>query len=338
MSQATVPHTDTATMRAVVQRSYGPAETLHLTEVARPSIKADQVLIEVHASGVDRGVWHLTTGLPYAVRMAGYGIRRPKQPIPGLDVAGRVVAIGEDVERFAVGDEVFGIGSGTFAEYAVAEQSKLAHKPAALSFEQSAVAAISGITALQALTDVGGLRADQSVLVIGASGGVGTYAVQIARALGATVTAVASAAKADLVRALGASEVIDYASEDYLDGGRRYDLIIDTGGLNPVRRLRRALTATGTLVIVGGEGGGRWTGGTGRQMRAMLMSVFVRQRLTTFISSEKHDHIERLASLMADGSVVPAIGSRYRLEQAPDALSDLAAGRMRGKGVVVVRD
>lgn len=327
-----------ATMRAVVQDAYGSSDTLRLAEVDRPEPGEGEVLLEVHAAGVDRGVWHLMTGLPYAVRLAGYGIRRPKNPVPGLDVAGTVVAVGPGVERFAVGDEVFGIGRGTYAEYALASQDKLAHTPSGVSSEQAAVAAVSGITALQALTGVGRLEPGQSVLVIGASGGVGSYAVQIATALGATVTGVASPSKGGLVRSLGAAEVIDYATTDYLDGSARYDLVIDIGGLNPVRRLRRALTPSGTLVIVGGEGGGRWTGGTGRQIRALMLSPFVRQRLTTFISGEKHTDMERLAALMHDGEVTAAVGKRYSLEQAPQALADLEAGRARGKSVVVVRE
>ncbi|MGC2240507.1 MAG: NAD(P)-dependent alcohol dehydrogenase, partial [Acidimicrobiia bacterium] len=285
---------------------------------------------------VDRGVWHLVTGRPYLVRLAGYGVTKPKNPVPGLDVSGRVVAVGDDVRRFQVGDEVFGIASGAYAELAAAKEDKLAHKPTELSFEQAAVAAISGITALQALTDVGGVEAGQLVLVIGASGGVGTYAVQLAKALGATVTGVASASKGDLVRSLGADEVIDYAAGDYLDGEARYDLIVDIGGLNSVTRLRKALKKTGTLVIVGGEGGGSVTGGIGRQLRAKMLSPFVAQRLTFFLSSEHHSHMERLARFMDEGDVTPAVGRRYRLEEAPEAIADLEAGRTRGKSVIVV--
>lgn len=330
--------TTTREMRAVVQDRYGPADALTTSTIERPAIASDEVLIEVAAAGVDRGVWHLVTGRPYLVRLAGYGITKPKNPVPGLDVSGRVVAVGDDVRRFQVGDEVFGIADGAYAEFAAAEEDKLAHKPAGLSFEQAAVAAISGITALQALTDVGEVEAGQSVLVIGASGGVGTYAVQLAKALGATVTGVASAAKADLVRSLGADQVIDYAAEDYLGGEARYDLIVDIGGLNPVTRLRRALEATGTLVIVGGEGGGSVTGGIGRQLRAKLLSPFVPQRLTFFLSAEHHSHMDRLARFIADGDVTPAVGRRYRLEQAPEAIADLEAGRTRGKSVIVVDD
>lgn len=325
------------TMRAISQREYGSAETLEVTETAIPEVGSDEVLVEVHAAGVDRGVWHLMMGMPYLIRGMGYGFSKPKTPIPGLDVSGRVAAVGSDVTRFAVNDEVFGIATGTFAEYAVAEERKLAHKPANLSHEQAGVAAISGITALQGVVDVAAVQQDQRVLVIGASGGVGSYAVQIAKALGAHVTGVASGRKLDMVRSLGADEVVDYATGDYLDGSIRYDVILDIGGLNPLRRLRTALTETGTLVIVGGEGGGRFTGGIGRQLRALLMSPFIRQRLTMFISNESHTHIERLAQFMADGRVTPALGRRYPLEDAPNAIADLEAGRASGKSVIVVR-
>lgn len=325
-------------MRAIIQRAYGSTDILRSTEIERPEIGSDEVLIEVYAAGLDRGVWHLMTGLPYLVRLAGYGITKPKQPVPGLDVSGWVVAVGDAVHRFRVGDEVFGIAKGAYAEFAAAAEDKLAHKPGNITFEQAAVASISGITALQALADVGRLEPGQRVLVIGASGGVGSYAVQLAKALGATVTGVASGSKAALVRSLGADDVIDYTATDYLDGSSRYELIVDTGGLNPVRKLRKALTDKGTLVIVGGEGGGRWTGGIGRQLRAVLQSLFVSQRLTTFISKEHHTRIERLGSFIEDGSVVPATGRHYHLDEVPAAIDDLAAGETAGKSVIVVRD
>ena len=326
----------TGMMRAVIQDRYGSADVLTTSSIAIPDIAPDEVLIEVVAVGVDRGVWHLVTGRPYLVRLAGYGVTKPKNPVPGLDVSGRVVAVGDDVQRFQVGDEVFGIANGAYAEFAAAKEKKLAHKPSTLSFEDAAVASISGITALQALTDVGQVEAGQSVLVIGASGGVGTYAVQIAKALGATVAGVASGAKADLVGSLGADQVFDYSADDYLNGEVRYDLILDIGGLNPVNRLRGALKENGTLVIVGGEGGGTVTGGIGRQLRAKLLSPFVPQRLTFFLSTEHHSHIERLARFMKDGDVIPAVGRRYRLEEVPEAIADLEAGRARGKSVVLM--
>lgn len=335
--------TDTAplpvpgTMHAAIHRTYGSAETVSIETVPVPDVEPHQVLISVRAAGIDRGVWHLMTGLPYLVRLAGFGLTRPKNPVPGLDVAGTVVAVGSAVTRFVIGDEVFGIADGSLAEFAVADEVKLGHKPDNLGFEQAAVATVSGITALQALTEIGRLNSGQDVLVIGASGGVGTYAVQLAKTLGATVTGVASGSKTDLVRSLGADRVIDYRDgHDYLDGRRRYDLIIDIGGRNRLGRLRRALNRQGTLVIVGGEGGDRVTGGIGRQIRAVLWSPFVSQRLTMFISEEHHRWIDRLARHLNDGSVVPTIGHRYRLDQVPAAIDDLAAGRARGKSVVVI--
>ena len=324
-------------MKAIVQSAYGSADTLELIEIDRPEPEPEQVLIEVEAAGVDRGVWHLMTGLPYVVRFAGYGLTKPKTPVPGMDVSGRVVGVGADVERFQVGDEVLGIARGSYAEYAVADESKLAQKPGNISFEQAAVTAISGITALQALTDIGKMELGQRVLVIGASGGVGSYAVQIAKALGGTVTGVASGAKADLVRSLGADHVIDYTRTDYLNGDTRYHLIIDIGGRNPVRQLRKALTRNGTLVIVGGEGGGRWTGGFGRQLRALMLSPFVSQRLTTFVSEEHHSYIERLAQLMETGDVEPAVGQRFDLANTAEAIRRLELGAISGKSVIVAK-
>jgi NADPH:quinone reductase-like Zn-dependent oxidoreductase len=325
------------TMQAVIQSEYGPTTTLNVGRIERPTAGPGEVLIEVAAAGVDRGVWHLMTGLPYLVRLAGYGLARPKTQVPGLDVSGRVVAVGDDVSRFTVGDEVFGIARGAYAEYAVAEEEKLAHKPANVTFDQAAVAAISGITALQALTDVGRIEAGQSVLVIGASGGVGSYVVQLAKVLGATVTGVASGQKAELMRSLGADHVVDYALDDYLGGHTRYDIVVDIGGLNPIRQLRRVLSRRGTLVIVGGEGGGKVTGGIGRQLRALLVSPFVPQRLTMFLSEEHHRHMERLAAYMENGWVVPSVGRKYQLDQVADALDDLETGKAKGKSVIVVR-
>ena len=323
-------------MQAVVRDRYGNADGLEVRAVGRPGISAGQVLIQVEAAGVDRGVWHLMTGEPYAMRLA-VGLTRPKQPVLGLDVSGRVVAVGADVTRFQPGDEVFGIASGSFAEYAAADEAKLVHKPSTLSWEQAAVAAISGGTALQALIDVGEVQAGQRVLVVGASGGVGTYAVQLAKALGADVTGVCSTAKLDLVRSIGADHVIDYTRDDYLDGATTYDLILDIGGRTSVGRLRQALTATGTLVIVGGEDGGRLTGGIGRQLRAMLVSPFIRQNLKSFIQKEHHTQIERLAEHLESGAVVPVIDRTVGLPGVPDAIRDLEAGRVRGKIAVSVR-
>ncbi len=322
-------------MQAITQDRYGSVDTLQLRDMPVPSVEDDEVLIEVRAAGVDQGVWHLMTGEPYVMRAMGFGFRGPKQSVLGLDASGVVVAVGAAVTRFAIGDEVFGIAQGAFAEYAVVTESKLAHKPAAVSFEEAGAAAVSGITALQAIS-AAGLEAGQSVLVIGASGGVGSYAVQIARAVGGRVTGVASGAKADLVASLGAERVIDYTTEDYLDGSVTYDVIIDTGGRNPVKRIRRALTETGTLVIVGGEGGGRWTGGIGRQIRATLLSPFISQSLKMFMSKEDHTFMDQLGRMMEEGQVVPAIGDRYHLADVPQAIQHLVDGKARGKSVITI--
>ena len=325
-------------MQAIVQDKYGSTDVLELRTIPRPQIAPDEVLIEVHAAGVDRGIWHLMTGQPYLVRLAGFGVLRPKNPVLGLDVSGRVLAIGDDVTRFEHGDEVFGIGKGSYAQYATADQDKLAHKPTNATFEQAATAAVSGITALEALTDVGHVQAGQKVLIVGASGGVGTYAVQLAKILGAEVTGVSGPGMVEMVRSLGAEHVVDYTREDFVDGQSRYDLILDIGGRNSIRRLRSVLSSKGTLVIVGGEGGNRLTGGVGRQLRALMLSPFIRQRLTTFISSEHYTNIERLAAHIESGSVVATIGQRYCLNDVPAAIRHLETAGSTGKSVIVIRD
>ncbi|MEQ8842042.1 MAG: NAD(P)-dependent alcohol dehydrogenase [Acidimicrobiales bacterium] len=334
---STEPRGNRTTMRAVTQGTYGSSDVLDVTTIDRPNIAHDEVLIEVEAAGLDRGVWHLMTGMPYLIRIMGYGLTKPKNPVPGMDVAGRVVEIGRDVTRFSVGDDVFGIGAGTFAEYATAKETKLTHKPDGVTFEQAAVSTISGIAALQALTTVGRLEPGQHVLVIGASGGVGSFAVQLAKALGATVTGVASPAKLDAVRALGADHVVDYSRQQIDEGEHQYDLVIDTGGRNKLSRLRRALRPTGTLVIVGGEDGDRLTGGIGRQLRAALLSPFVTQRLTFFVSSESLEFIEPLAEHLANGNVTAAIGQQFDLDGVPSAIAAMEAGTLTAKTAIKVR-
>ncbi len=324
-------------MRAVTQNKYGDSSVLTISDVARPEISSDEVLIEVHAAGLDRGTEHLMTGLPLLVRLAGFGVLRPKQPVLGLDVAGVVVAVGESVTRFNIGDEVFGIASGSFAEFAAASAEKLALKPANITFEQAAVSTVSGITALQALTDVGRIEAGQRVLVVGASGGVGSFAVQLAVALGATVDGVAGTGNLKLVTSLGAEAVYDHRSTDIADISSRYDLILDVGGRNPVRKLRSLLTSEGTLVIVGGEDGNRLTGGIGRQIGAVALSPFVGHRLTGVISTEHYSFIERLAEYLEAGSVVPAIGARFTLDRAIDAVRLMETGGVAGKTAIVVK-
>jgi NADPH:quinone reductase-like Zn-dependent oxidoreductase len=292
--------------------------------------------VQVRASGLDRGAWHMMTGRPYAIRLAGFGMRAPKNPVIGGDLAGVVVAVGSDVTRFRAGDEVYGAGRGSFAEFAAASQDKLARKPAGLTFEQAAAVPVSAVTALQGLTDVGRLQAGQKVLIIGASGGVGTYAVQIAKALGAEVTGVCSTGKVELVRSIGADHVIDYTHEDFAASGATYDLILDIGGNSSLARLRRALTASGTVVIAGGETSGRWLGGADRQLRALALSPFIRQRLATFVAKVDVASLERLTALIDDGLVVPVIERTFPLSEVPTAMRHLENGQARGKLVITV--
>lgn len=326
-------------MQAVVQRRYGSADTLAVEDVPVPRVGEKDVLIEVVAAGLDRGVCHLMTGTPYLIRLAGFGLFKPKNPIMGMDVAGRVVAVGSMAKRFSVGDEVMGVARGSFAEFAVADKDKLAFIPKDVGFGQAAASTISGITALQALTTVGRLEADQDVLIIGASGGVGSFAVQIAKSVGANVTGVASGSKLDFVSSLGADNVVDHQQTAIADLGRRFDLVIDIGGRTPLRDLRRVLTERGTHVIVGGENGGRWTGGIGRNLRAALWSMFIKQRMTSFVSSESRTYIDPLVDLLAAGSIVPAIGHVADLDGAADAVRAIDAGESMGKTVIsVARD
>jgi NADPH:quinone reductase-like Zn-dependent oxidoreductase len=323
-------------MKAIVRDTYGSPDVLELRDIDKPEIEDEEVLVGVHAAGVDRGVWHVMTGLPYPIRLAGYGLRAPKNPVIGSDVSGVVEAVGKEVTRFQPGDEVFGIGQGTFADYACAREDKLAPRSANLTFEQAAVVAISGLTALQGLRDHGKVRPGQEVLVIGASGGVGTYAVQIAKAFGAHVTGVCSTTKVNMVRSIGADHVIDYTRDDFAEGDQRYDLILDIGGNSSLSRLRRVLTPEGTLVITGGEGGGRWLGGIDRQLRAMMLSPFVGQKLGTFISSENHEDMIVLAELIQSRKVTPVIDRSYPLSEVPEAIRYLEEGHAQGKVVITV--
>ena len=267
-------------MKAIVQETYGSPDVLDLRDIDQPVAKGDEVLVRVGAAGVDPGVWHLMTGLPYMVRIMGYGLRKPKARVRGMDVAGRVEAVGANVTQLRQGDEVFGTCNGSFAEYACAREDKVAPKPANLTYEEAAAVPISGCTALQALRGKGKVQAGQKVLIIGAAGGVGTFAVQLAKAFEAEVTGVCSSTKVDLVRSIGADHVIDYTRDDFAENGQRYDLILDTAGNRSLSHLRRALVPRGTLVIVGGEGGGRWLGGFQRQILwAPMLSLFVGQKL-----------------------------------------------------------
>ncbi len=328
--------TSPASMTAVVRHRYGSADMIAVEQVPTPEVGPTDVLVEVVAAGLDRGVCHLMTGKPYLLRLAGFGLFRPKQPVLGIDVAGRVVAVGASVTRFAPGDEVMGIATGAFAEYAIADAEKLALKPTTVTFEQAAASTISGITALQALTAVGRVEAGQHVLVVGASGGVGSFAVQIAKALGAVVTGVASTSKLDFVTSLGADAVVDYTTTDITDLDERFDLIVDAGGRAPLMKLRRILTERGTYVIVGAETSGRFVGGIGRNLRAVMLSMVVRQRLTFFINSESRTYIDPLVEMLAAGEVVPAIGRRANLAEVAEATRTLDSGGAIGKTVVVV--
>ncbi|MFD8526687.1 NAD(P)-dependent alcohol dehydrogenase [Streptosporangium canum] len=324
------------TMKAMVRDAYCSPDALRLGDIDRPVAGDDDVLVRVHAAGVDQGVWHLVTGLPYVVRVAGFGLLRPGSRVPGLDVAGRVEAVGRNVTRFRPGDEVFGTCGGSFAEYACAREDRLAGKPANVTFEQAAAVPTSAVAALQALRDRGQVRAGQKVLVIGAGGGVGTFAVQLAKALGADVTGVCGTTKTDLVRSIGADDVIDYTREDFADGARRYDLILDTAGRRPPSRLRRALTPRGTLVIVGGEGEGRWLQGTDRQLRALLLAPFVRQRLRVLMSAEREEDLRYCGELIEAGEITPIVDRTYPLSEVPEAIRYLRGGHARGKVVITV--
>lgn len=334
IGSATMPE-PADTMRAIVQREYGGPDVLSFGTLPRPRIAADEVLIRVESAGLDRGTWHVMTGRPYLMRLMGFGLRRPTRIVPGLDVAGTVVEVGSAVTRFVVGDEVFGIAKGSFAEFAAAQEVKLARKPASLSFDDAAVLAVSGGTALQALDQAGTISGGARVLIIGASGGVGSYAVQLAKAMGGHVTGVSGPAKVALVRSLGADVALDYTRDDFL--AERYDVILDIGGNTPLGRLRRALSATGALVFVGGEQGGDWTAGFERQLAAAALGPFVKQRFVMLVVKEHFESMERLATMASDGHVTPSIGQAWPLARVPDAMRTLVDGALRGKAVIKVR-
>ena len=320
-------------MKAIVYDRYGPADVLRLADIDKPEPGDDEVLVRVHAAGVDYGVWHLMTGLPLPVR-AAIGLRAPRNPVLGRDVAGTVEALGANVTKLSVGDEVFGTCSGTFAEYACVPAARCVPKPANLTLEQAAAVPVSGLTALHALRD--SVRSGDKVLVIGAGGGVGTYAVQLAKAYGASVTGVCSTGKVDLVRSIGADDVVDYTRADFADGTRQWDLIVDTGGSRRLSHLRRALTPRGRLIIVGGEGGGRWLGGMDRLLRAILWSPFLRQRLGGVISVERGEDIEELRTLIEAGKLTPVVDRTFPLADAAQAVRYLTEGRAKGKVVVTI--
>ena len=323
-------------MKAITQDRYGSADVLEFKDIEEPVIGENDVLVRVHAAGCGPDVWHLMTGMPYMARVA-IGLREPKLPVLGWDVAGTVESVGTDVTAWKAGDEVMGQAKGSFAELVIAKADELVPKPSRVSFEQAAALPVSGVTALRAIDDEGHVQPGQTVLVIGAAGGVGSLAVQIAKARGATITGVASGSKAGLVRSLGADDVIDYTREDFTDGSRRWDVIIDNAGRRPLSQLRKALTPKGTLVIVGGDGGGNWTGGFFRGMlRAPIVSLFVGQRLRGLATKITQEDLAALAELVEAGTVTPVIDRTYPLIEAPDAIRYLAEGHAAGKIVVTV--
>jgi NADPH:quinone reductase-like Zn-dependent oxidoreductase len=325
-----------ATMRAVVQDKYGvePADVLRLEQIDRPQIGEDDVLVSVHAASVHIGDWHVMTGLPYLLRVVGFGFRAPKVRVRGMDVAGTVETVGTNVSKFRAGDEVYGTCNGSFAEYVSTPQDTLAPKPGNLTFEEAATIPTSAVAALQALRDAGRLQGGQQVLLVGASGGVGLFAIQIAKALGAEVTGVCSTAKVDLVRSLGADHVVDYTQEDFTRGGPQYDLILDMGGNRSLSQLRRALRPAGTLVSVGSEQGNRWVGGRG-WIQAMLLSWFVKS-LRPLASEPNQADLVFLTRLIETDKVTPVIAKTYPLSQVPDAIGYLKAGHAQGKIVIAV--
>lgn len=322
-------------VKAIIRDAYGSVDVLRLADIDQPVTDKADVLVRVHAAGLDQGVWHLMTGTPYAMRLAGFGIRAPKNSLLGYDVAGRIEAVGAQVTEFRPGQEVFGTCRGSFAEYAVARPDRLVLKPESVSFEQAAALPISGFAALQAVREHGGVRPGQRVLIIGAGGGVGTFAVQIAKADGAEVTGVCSASKTELVRSIGADHVIDYAREDFADGRSRYEVILDIAGNRSLSALRRALTPRGTLVIVGAENAGNWLG-IRRQLRAAALSPFLRQKLGFFISKERRRDLEELRTLLEAGTVRPVVDRTFPLEGVPEAVRYLREGHARGKVIITV--
>ncbi|WP_327085146.1 NAD(P)-dependent alcohol dehydrogenase [Nonomuraea sp. NBC_01738] len=320
-------------MKAIVQDRYGTADVLRLDEVAVPEPGDGEVVIKVHAAALDTGYVHLMTGLPYLLRLFGFGVRAPKGRLRA-DGAGRVEAVGSGVTGIKPGDEVFGTFEGGLAEYAVARHDKIARKPAGIGFEQAAAVTISGVTALHGVR-AGRVSAGQNVLVIGAGGGVGSFMVQVAKEYGGAVTAVCGPDKADLVTRLGADRVIDYTREDVTRSGVRYDVILDIAGNRPVSRLRRILAPRGTLVLVGGEGGGRLIGGMHRSAGAALLSPFLAQRLVMLVIKEQPADLPALAELIEAGRLTPVVGRTYPLTDAADAVRHLAAGHAEGKIVIL---
>jgi len=322
-------------MKAAVQREYGPPEEVfRLEDVAVPAIKDDQVLVRTHAAGVNWADRSMAEGMPYIMRL-GYGLRRPRKSIRGTDVAGIVELIGKDVAHLLPGDEVLGWCTEAFAEYVAADQDHLVPKPTGITFEQAGGVALAGCVALQALRDIANIQSGQKVLVNGASGGIGTFAVQIARSFGAEVTGVCSTANLDLVTSIGADHVIDYTKEDFTQGNERYDLILDMADKHSLRERRRALTPKGTLIPNSGEGG-PWVGSIGRISKAWLASPFTSHKLRPFLSMAKKHDLLVLTDLIEAGKLTPVVGKTYSLGDAGAAIADAGSGHARGKVIVTV--
>ena len=321
-------------VKAIVQVQYGSPDVLTLKDVDKPVVKDDQVLVRVNAAAINIGDWHLLRGVPYAMRLAS-GLLKPKREIPGLDVVGQVEVTGENVEQFRPGDEVFGWCRGAFAEYACAAETNLLPKPANLTFEQAAAVGDSALTALAAVRDQGKVQPGQTVLINGASGGVGTFAVQIAKALGAIVTGVCGSRNVDMVRSIGADQVIDYTKEDFTQAEQRYDVMLDLVGSRSLSDCRRALTPRGTYVVVGVKDMGRWFG-LGRQTKALLLSPFVRQRMRVFVARHNREDLAVLKELVEAGKVAPVIDRHYTLREVPEALRYKGEGHSQGKIVIAV--
>lgn len=322
-------------MKAIVHYEYGaPSDVLKVAETDKPKPEDDEILIRVHAASVHAGDWGIVRGVPYFVRM-GTGLRKPKAIVVGTDVAGKVESIGGEVKDFEPGDEVFGVCAGACAEYARARADRMVHKPANVSFEQAAAVPTSALAALHGLRDAGDLKAAKNVLVIGASGGVGPFAAQIAKAPGAQVTGVCSSENIQMALSIGADHVIDYAREDFSQRPERYDLILDVAGNRPLSVSRRALSPKGTLVIVGGRGG-PWLMGTGRTLQAMVLSPFVRHALRAFVSMPKKANLVLLAEMLETGKIKPVIERTYPLDETMAAIDYIDQGHARGKLVLTV--
>ena len=321
-------------MRAIVQDQYGETDVLRLEEIDKPQIGHNEVLVRIRAAGVHIGDWHVMAGLPYLLRVVGFGFRAPKVRVRGIDLAGTVEAVGQNVTRFQVGNDVFGTCEGAFADYAATPEDNLARKPADLTYEQAAAVPTSALAALQALRDAGGIKAGQQVLLVGASGGVGLYAVQIAKSFGAEVTGVCSTTKVDMVRSLGADHVIDYSEEDFTQSGQQYDLILVMGGNQSLSQLKQVLRPGGTLVPVGTEAGNRWVGGKA-WIQAMLLSR-LKRHLRPLTTQPNQADLQFVAELLEGGKIRPVIDKTFPLSEAPEAIRYLTAGHARGKIIITV--